>query len=201
MVDVISKMLIKLVILSRKTRHLKLYESFKKPQRNVGIVVAYILTRIVVRRKVNNAKNAENRTTSQRSVGVNLNRKNTPPPARRGKRYEHKFKKPVKPLRNIEHETCDTESSDSDENYLYAVTNTTTPKVNVTVCQHSFKATVDTGASINVNREVKIPRFRCTGTSDVILFYWCWELSYQVHSNGLTMLTKQSRKRINVCIS
>jgi hypothetical protein len=80
MVDVISKMLIKLVILSRKTRHLKLYESFKKPQRNVGIVVAYILTRIVVRRKVNNAKNAENRTTSQRSVGVNLNRKNTPPP-------------------------------------------------------------------------------------------------------------------------
>ena len=72
------------------------------------------------------------------------------PPASQGNRYKHKLKKPVKPLRNIEHEKYDTESSDSDENYLYAVTNTTTPKVNVKICQHSFKATVDTGASINV---------------------------------------------------
>jgi hypothetical protein len=78
MVDVMSKVLIKLVILSRKRRKMKLYESFKKPQRNVGIAAAYILTRIIVRRKVNNAKNAENRTTLQRSVAVNLNRKNTP---------------------------------------------------------------------------------------------------------------------------
>ena len=40
--------------------------------------------------------------------------------------------------------------SESDEEYLYTVRSNQTPKVNVKVCQHWFKATVDTGATINV---------------------------------------------------
>ena len=43
------------------------------------------------------------------------------------------------------------ESGESiDEDYLYAVCNMKTPKVNVTVGQHNFKATIDTGATVNV---------------------------------------------------
>ena len=40
--------------------------------------------------------------------------------------------------------------SESDEEYLYTARSNQTPKVNVKVCQHWFKATVDTGATINV---------------------------------------------------
>lgn len=43
------------------------------------------------------------------------------------------------------------ESSEStDEDYLYSVNNTKSPKVKVTVCKHSFQATIDTGATVNV---------------------------------------------------
>ena len=53
-------------------------------------------------------------------------------------------KKPINPL----DKTSDTDSSDED--YVYAVNNQKTPKVKVKVCQHSFKATVDTGSTVNV---------------------------------------------------
>ena len=42
------------------------------------------------------------------------------------------------------------DSDSSDENYVYAMTSNRAPKANVKVCEHSFKATVDTGATINV---------------------------------------------------
>ena len=44
------------------------------------------------------------------------------------------------------------ESESSDDEYLYTVASKETPKVNVSqqVCQHWFKATIDTGATINV---------------------------------------------------
>ena len=41
------------------------------------------------------------------------------------------------------------ESESSDDEYLYKVTSHKPPKVNVKVCQHWVKATVDTGATIN----------------------------------------------------
>ena len=42
------------------------------------------------------------------------------------------------------------DSDSSDKNYLYVMTSDKAPKVTVKVCEHSFKATVDTGATINV---------------------------------------------------
>ena len=53
--------------------------------------------------------------------------------------------KRMHPVAQVEHD-----SDSSDENYIYAMTSDKAPKVNVKVCTHSFKATVDTGATINV---------------------------------------------------
>ena len=61
------------------------------------------------------------------------------------KRRQNKFKKRIHPVAQVEHD-----SDSSDENYIYAMTRDKAPKVNVKVCTHSFKATVDTGATINV---------------------------------------------------
>ena len=63
-------------------------------------------------------------------------------PARRTKGR----KKAVHPLNTADG------SDSSDEDYIYAVKNTAnnSPSVNVTVCGHMFKTTVDTGATINV---------------------------------------------------
>ena len=61
------------------------------------------------------------------------------------KRRQNKFKKRIHPVAQVEHD-----SDSSDENYIYAMTSDKAPKVNVKVCTHSFKATVDTGATINV---------------------------------------------------
>jgi hypothetical protein len=57
-------------------------------------------------------------------------------------------KHPKKPINPIDRAENDTDSSDED--YIYAIKDQETPKVIVKVCQHSFKATVDTGATINV---------------------------------------------------
>ena len=61
------------------------------------------------------------------------------------KRRQNKFKKRIHPAAQVQHD-----SDSSDENYIYAMTRDKAPKVNVKVCTHSFKATVDTGATINV---------------------------------------------------
>ena len=61
------------------------------------------------------------------------------------KRRQNKFKKRIHPVAQVEHD-----SDSSDENYICAMTRDKAPKVNVKVCTHSFKATVDTGATINV---------------------------------------------------
>ena len=58
---------------------------------------------------------------------------------------EQKQRKRVHPVQEKK------ETSDStDEDYLYSVNNTKSPKVNVTVCNHKFQATIDTGATVNV---------------------------------------------------
>ena len=53
------------------------------------------------------------------------------------------FKKPIHPVKNIEHEILNMRT-------IYIRHQNKTLKVNVKVCEHSFKATVDTGATINV---------------------------------------------------
>ena len=55
-----------------------------------------------------------------------------------------KNKTPVHPVSKA------SDSASSDEEYLYTVKSKQPPKVNVKVCQHWFKATIDTGATINV---------------------------------------------------
>jgi hypothetical protein len=57
-------------------------------------------------------------------------------------------KHPKKTINPIDRAENDTDSSD--EEYIYAIKDQKLPKVIVKVCQHSFKATVDTGATINV---------------------------------------------------
>ena len=57
-----------------------------------------------------------------------------------------KTKTPINPVTKVEN---DTNSSDN-EDLIYTLSHGKAPKVNVKTCQHSFKATVDTGASINV---------------------------------------------------
>ena len=52
------------------------------------------------------------------------------------------------PINSIDKTGSDTESSDDE--YVYTIKDQKTPKVTVKVYQHSFKATVDTGATINV---------------------------------------------------
>ena len=61
------------------------------------------------------------------------------------KQLKKKTKTPINPVTKVEN---DTDSSDNE--YLYTLSQGKAPKVNVKICQHSFKATVDTGPSINV---------------------------------------------------
>ncbi|XP_028414345.1 uncharacterized protein K02A2.6-like [Dendronephthya gigantea] len=70
---------------------------------------------------------------------------------RQTKAFQHemkpkqKYKRPLNPLNEVQSET-----DSSDNEYLYTVSNDKTHKVNVKVCGRSLKATVDTGAMINV---------------------------------------------------
>ena len=60
------------------------------------------------------------------------------------KREQNNQKRLVNPL------NTQTDSDSSSNDYLYAVNNNKTPNVRVKVCKHSFDATLDTGATINV---------------------------------------------------
>jgi uncharacterized protein (DUF2249 family) len=84
------------------------------------------------------------------------------PPITQGKRCSDKYKKRINPVTKVEQN-----SDSSDENYLYAMTSDKAPKVNVKVCEHTFKTTLDTGAIINIidhNTYVKMkgPELRTT---------------------------------------
>ena len=197
MVDVMSKVLIKLVILSRKS---KKNEALRKLQetatkcRNCGGLYPH----------TNHcpAKGKQCKKCGKQNHFAKVCRSKPEqkehPPASQGNRYKHKFKKPVKPLRNIEHEKYDTESSDSDENYLYAVTNTTTPKVNVKICQHSFKATVDTGASINVIDQNTYAKMKGVELQRTSVKAFAYNSAKPVKFIGKFETTVETRKRIAV---
>ena len=61
------------------------------------------------------------------------------------KHRQNRPKKRIYPITQVEHD-----SDSSDENYLYAMTSYKAPTLTVKVCEHSFKATVDTGATITI---------------------------------------------------
>ena len=61
-------------------------------------------------------------------------------------KYEQNHKKRhVNPIKQT-----DSDSGTSSKDYLYDVNSNKTPNVRVKVCEHSFDATLDTGATINV---------------------------------------------------
>ena len=72
--------------------------------------------------------------------GQSRHREHKPIP--NAKQLKKKTKTPINPVTKVEN---DTDSSDNE--YLYTLSQGKAPKVNVKICQHSFKAT---SASINV---------------------------------------------------
>ena len=61
-------------------------------------------------------------------------------------KYEQNHKKRhVNPIKQT-----DSDSDPSSNDYLYDVNSNKTPNVRVKVCEHSFDAALDTGATINV---------------------------------------------------
>ncbi len=72
-----------------------------------------------------------------------------PPKRDNTKRHSKKpGKRPINPLKPNESDQSD--SNTEGEDYLYNVRNKKPPQVRVTVCKSSFKATIDTGATIDV---------------------------------------------------
>ena len=78
------------------------------------------------------------------------------------------------------------------------MTNTTTPKVNVKICQHSFKATVDTGASINVIDQNTYAKLKGVELQRTSVKAFAYNSAKPVKFIGKFETTAETRKRIAV---
>ena len=91
------------------------------------------------------------------------------------------------------------ESESSDDEYLYTVASKETPKVNVKVCQqHWFKATIDTGATINVIDQKTFTKMVRPNIKKTSIKAFAFDAESPVRFVGKFEATIETRKRIAV---
>ena len=118
----------------------KSIQSHQSAQQHVEIVEELTLVKVNAQRKASSAAKC-GRYNHYAKVCRGQSKSKSKETTSGGKYH----KQPINP---IDKTGSDTESSDDE--YVYTIKDQKTPKVTVKVYQHSFKATVDTGATINV---------------------------------------------------
>ncbi len=126
---------------------------------------------------------------SRRSKAQSSPRDNKRPQQTKTKSKERKSIHPVSKV---------SESESLDEEYLYTVRSNQTPKVNVKVCQHWFKATVDTGATINVVDQETFAKMVKPDLKKTSIKAFVFDAKSPVRFVGKFEATIETRKRVTV---
>ena len=114
-----------------------------------------------------------------------------------GRSTKHKQKRAralINPISKVE---SDTDNSDNND-YLYTVSNDKAPKVNVKLGQHSFKATVDTGASMNVIDQNTFSKMKDIKLQQTTVKAFAYNSTKPVKFLGKFEETIETRKRVTV---
>jgi hypothetical protein len=116
-----------------------------------------------------------------------------PKPQYYKKREQKESKRSINPLK-----PTDSDSDSSSDDYLYAVKSNKTPKVRVTVCKHSFDATIDTGATINVIDKITFDRMDGVELKKTNIKAFAYNAQEPVKFQGKFEATVETRKRVAV---
>ena len=105
--------------------------------------------------------------------------------------------------KNIHRVENDPASSDTDDDYLYAVRpgkakTMESPKVNLKVCGHLFKATIDTGATINVIDQGTFSKFKDAELKSTKIKAFSYNSTKPVEFLGKFDATIETRKRLTL---
>ena len=123
--------------------------------------------------------------------GQSQHREHKPIP--NAKQLKKKTKTPKNPVTKVEN---DTDSSDNE--YLYTLSQGKASKVNVKICQHSFKATVDTGASINVIDQNTFAKMKGAKLQKTNIKAFGYNSTKPVNFLGKFEETIETRRRVTV---
>ena len=115
------------------------------------------------------------------------------PKNKRKNQEQRQSKRPINPL-----QPTDSESELSSEDYMYTVKNRTTPKVRVKVCEHSFNAMIDTGATINVIDYKTYEQMRGTELRKTHIKAFAYNAKEPVKFKGKFDAVIETRKRVAV---
>ena len=118
-------------------------------------------------------------------------------PNQTGRSTQHKQKRARAPINPINKVESDTDNSDNND-YLYTVSNDKAPKVNVKLGKHSFKATVDTGASINVIDQSTFSKMKDIKLQQTTVKAFAYNSTKLVKFLGKFEETIETRKRVTV---
>ena len=108
---------------------------------------------------------------------------------------QNKGRKPA--LHPLDHDIC---SQNSEPDYLYGIhtASTSSPRVNITACGHTFKMLVDTGATINVIDQNTFSQMRNVKLQNTKTKAFAYDSKTPVEFAGKFDATLETKKRITI---